>query len=106
MTITREQTIQEAMSLFNPTGITFAETERKPKAKDGRDAANARAAVEQMSRHSRERLERLERARGWVEHHAALAYVHHDLAAENAEKRDRYRALVEELEATNGGTAA
>ena len=103
--ITREQAIQEAMAMFNPGGTVFPETERKPKAKDGRDAANARAAVEQLSRRSRQHLERLERARGWAEHFGALAYVHHDLAALNAERRDRALALVKELETTNGGAA-
>ena len=104
MTITREQAIQEAMALFNPTGITFAETERKPKAKDGRDAANARAAVEQMSMRRREYIERLENARSWADYHGGRALMHHDAAARAAEQRDKALALVKELEATGRKT--
>ena len=107
MTITREQALEEAMRLFNPSGHVFTETvppKPKPKPKDGRDAANAAAAVEKLGKLSRERIERLENARGWAAYFGGQALAHHDAAARAAEQRDRALALVEQLE-TDGGTA-
>lgn len=109
MTITREQALEEAMRLFNPSGHVFTETvppKPKSKSKSGRDAANAAEALARMSRRRREHAEKLENLRGWVEHYGALSLAAHDQAARYAEKRDEALALLKELETTNGGTAA
>ncbi|MDP9476747.1 MAG: hypothetical protein M3R38_13855, partial [Actinomycetota bacterium] len=45
-------------------------------------------------------------ARAWAEHYGALALASHDAAARYAQKREEALALVRELEAGGGGTAA
>ena len=107
--ITREQAVQEAMAMFNPTGRDWGHEqqvrERVPKPKpDSRTSANAAAAVEQMGRRSRERIEQLENARSWAEHYGALSLAAHDRAARFAEQRDKALALVAELETTGRNT--
>ncbi|PLS86103.1 MAG: hypothetical protein CYG60_09065, partial [Actinobacteria bacterium] len=76
-------------------------------AKSGRDRANDEEAYWRARDRRQARARRLENAREWVAHYGGLALYHHDLAARCAEKRDRVRELIKELEANDkGGTAA
>ncbi len=68
-------------------------------AKSGRGRANEEAERwrEKDARHGH--ALKLVNATAWAAYYGGLALRHHDLAAENAAKRDEYAAIVRELEA-------
>ncbi len=101
------------MALIDVASIQAAEAsidsfieKRARGAKSGRDRANDEEAFWRARDERQTRARQLENAREWVAHFGGLALYHHDLAAANAEKRDEALALVRELEAGGGGTAA
>ncbi len=76
-------------------------------AKSGRDRANDEEAARQREKDARyEAAVRLVNAKAWAAYFGGLALASHDAAARYAEKRDQALALVRELEAGGGGTAA
>ncbi len=74
---------------------------RAREARDGRSRANEEAAHQRAADARRGVAARLVNARAWCEFYGGLSLRHHDLAAENAAKRDEYAALVRELQETN-----
>ncbi len=70
-------------------------------ARAGQFAANEEEARQRAVDERRGDAARLVNATAWSEYYGALALRHHDLAAENAAKRDEYAAIVRELQRTN-----
>ncbi len=74
--------------------------------KSGRERANDEADYWKAQDRRQTRVRRLVNARAWAAYFGGLALASHDAAARYAEKRDRARELVRQLETDGRGDAA